>query len=335
MEWVALALALVAALVAWRAGWLDANFLHWLAAIFCAISIVWLANMIAEYRREKVVSGFINFVSSAVGNGQPPHIVAHSLGSFVLGRTLFRFPEFKTGKIVLLGCVLRPGFQWDILRNQFELVRNELGAKDWVGSIASLLRPFVPEMGPSGKKGFRKPIGAVEKRKRDTAGAPWRPCPCGICQGGVSNLAVLNVDGPSIGHTDLTAVKIRAQRRWLPYFWDIPPDHFERFIELCLECDILEEEGNPKLLAKVDELLSGCWYWSQGPLQDFLHRYLSALPLQSDPHHLKPVAIRSVATNLFRTVAEANRANDSAQRRYLYPMHALRFAVKRTQETGE
>jgi pimeloyl-ACP methyl ester carboxylesterase len=51
---------------------------------------------------------------------QVPHIVAHSLGSFILGRTLFRFPEFNAGKIVLLGCVLTPKFKWDILRKQFD-----------------------------------------------------------------------------------------------------------------------------------------------------------------------------------------------------------------------
>jgi hypothetical protein len=139
----------------------------------------------------------------------------------------------------------------------------------------------------------------------------------------------LNVDGQGIGHLDLTAVTLRARTRWLPYFWDIPPDHFQGFKDLCLECASLEENENPDLSAKLTQLLSDCWFWSQGPLEEFPRRYLGALSLETNEGNL-----RTIATNLFRTVAAATRATSRTEQRYLYPMQALKFAVQLTREKG-
>ena len=329
LEWVALILVLLALVLEWRLGWLNTLWLPWVANGFCIVSVLWLARILAEGRRARVVSSFVNFVDEAVGGGRAPHVVAHSLGSFILGRTLFRFPEFYVGKIVLLGCVLTPKFRWDTLRRQFDLVRNELGARDPIGTIAAILAPFVPELGPSGKHGFTDPAGSVEKFPRDIAGAPWRPCVCGTCPGGNSNWAVLNVDGQGIGHSDLTHMTLRARTRWLPYFWDIPPDHFQRFKELCLECDTLEENESPDLNGKVSQLLGDCWFWSQGPLEDFLRRYFGALQVEASE-----TTLRTAATNLFRTIAAATRATTVGEQRYLHPLLALRYAVQRARERG-
>jgi len=327
LEWLALILALSSVVWAWRAGWLAANPMLWVCAGLWAVSIVLAANLIADRLRDGVVRDFINFVDAANGSGLPPHIVAHSLGSFVLGRMLLRYPEFKTGKVVLLGCVLRPGFDWGSIRAQFQLIRNELGSKDWVSSLACFLSPFIREMGSAGKTGFQKPLGSVLNLKREEAGTPWRKCICGSCGGGGPDAAVLNIDGQGIGHDDLTAVMVRARRRWLPYFWDIPPDHFEGFINLCLECDEMEANGDPALQKKIAELLGGCWFWSQGPLEGFLRRYVNGLAAHPNEEY-----IRSVAANLFRTIAKANRTDGQGERRLLFPMRAVTFSVKRALE---
>jgi hypothetical protein len=233
----------------------------------------------------------------------------------------------KTAKVVLLGCVLRPGIEWDTVRAQFQIIRNELGSKDWVCSVAQFLRPFIKEMGAGGKIGFSKPNGCVENFKQNMAGAAWRECICGTC-GGKPDVAVLNIEGQAIGHNDLTRLTIRARRRWLPYFWDIPPDRFEQFIDLCLECDAMEANGAPGLQKHIDTLLNGCWYWSQGPLKQFLRQYLEGLTPKPDEH------IRSVARDLFRTIAEANRATERQAQQFLFPVRAVTFAVNRALEKG-
>ncbi|HUI81511.1 MAG TPA: hypothetical protein VLY24_26485 [Bryobacteraceae bacterium] len=65
----------------------------------------------------------------------------------------------------------------------------------------------------------------------------------------------------------------------------------------------MEEEGNPDLSGKIDELLAGCWYWTHGSLHDFLARILRELRVQPDDEN-----VRSLATDLFLTIAESNRS---------------------------
>ncbi len=120
-----------------------ASLAYWAAAILLILGSFLVASLFADRRRDQVVTDFINFVDQANGSGLPPHVVAHSLGWFVLGRVLFRYSEFRAGKVVLLGCVLKPELDWGGIRGQFQLIRNELGAKDWVSitlmSSASIL----------------------------------------------------------------------------------------------------------------------------------------------------------------------------------------------------
>jgi len=96
LEWLALAVALASVAWAWRAGWLAANPVLWARAGLGALAMVFAASLIADWLRDRVVNDFMNFADAAVGSGMPPHVLAHSLGSFVLGRALRREGAFKT-----------------------------------------------------------------------------------------------------------------------------------------------------------------------------------------------------------------------------------------------
>jgi len=111
-----------------------------------------------------------------------------------MGRMLRRYAEAKGEKLVFFGCVLRPDFDWGAVRDQFQVVRNELGAKDWVSLISGLLAPFIHEMGPGGRRGFRRPPEYVLTLSQQMGGGPWRQCDCAVCVG-KANFPVLNIKG--------------------------------------------------------------------------------------------------------------------------------------------
>jgi hypothetical protein len=322
MEWLAVGAGIAGFVIAWQRGWLKADLMHWGIAALLAISLVLIASFLADFRRDRVVTDFVNFVDKAGGFGEPPHFLAHSLGTFIIGRMLLRFSVAKAEKIVFFGCVLRPDFDWGTVRTQFQGIRNELGSRDWVSSITALLSPFIREMGPGGRKGFRKPPGVILTLTQQQSGEEWQGCECALCKG-KSNFAVLNIEGQRIDHNNIGAVTILARKSWLPYLWDIPPARFESFVNLCEICDRMEEESNPDLPEKIDELLAGCWYWTRGPLHEFLGRILSALAVTPDDQ-----SIRSLATSLFRTIAEANRSTDAGVQRLLFPMFAVKYSAK-------
>jgi len=87
------------------------------------------------------------------GFGGRPDIIAHSLGTWLLGHALEQNPQLNVGRIILLGCILRPDFDWKTLiaRGQVEAVLNHYGTKDFWARIAHY---FIPDSGPSGRRGF-------------------------------------------------------------------------------------------------------------------------------------------------------------------------------------
>jgi serine/threonine-protein kinase len=82
-----------------------------------------------------------------------PSIVAHSYGTYILGKALLRYPYLRFNKVLICGSILPCSFPWHTLldRGQVQAVRNEYGARDfWTG----LARAVVPGTGPSGLRGF-------------------------------------------------------------------------------------------------------------------------------------------------------------------------------------
>lgn len=82
-----------------------------------------------------------------------PDVVAHSFGSWLIGRVLLNNPDFSVGRLILAGSVLRPDFDWSRLveRGQVEAILNHVAANDkWV----PLAHFVIPDAGPSGTRGF-------------------------------------------------------------------------------------------------------------------------------------------------------------------------------------
>lgn len=84
---------------------------------------------------------------------QRPSAVAHSLGSWILGRALLKYEDVRFDRVILAGSILPRDFDWATVfsRDQVAAVRNECGQKDpwptWAGR-------FVARTGTAGVKGF-------------------------------------------------------------------------------------------------------------------------------------------------------------------------------------
>ena len=82
-----------------------------------------------------------------------PSVVAHSLGSWVVGNAMLKYEDIRFDKLVLAGSILPGDFDWATLfaRDQVAFVRNECGQKDpwprWAGRLVS-------NTGSGGSDGF-------------------------------------------------------------------------------------------------------------------------------------------------------------------------------------
>lgn len=89
------------------------------------------------------------------GYGEVPDVIAHSLGTWLLGHVLCENENIRVGRVILTGCILRPDFDWQRLidKGQVEAVLNHYGTSDNWPYISQYV---IPNSGPSGKFGFFK-----------------------------------------------------------------------------------------------------------------------------------------------------------------------------------
>ncbi len=111
-----------------------------------------------------------------------PDVIAHSFGTLLLGHALHEHRGLRVGRIVTLGCILRPDFDWATLvrRGQVEAVLNHFGTRDRWAAVA---HGAIPDAGPAGRRGFD--LHRERWREQDQAAPP-----------------VLNVPACGFGHSD-------------------------------------------------------------------------------------------------------------------------------------
>jgi hypothetical protein len=325
--WVVLGGA-VALLVAWRLdvlyGWRD-----WIIALSTWLLLGFIANFLADIRRKRVVNKFVAWIDSEVQNELNPHIIAHSLGSFVLGRLLHNYPERDFKHIILMGCVLKRRYAWQEMSSRFDMVRNEVAGRDWVSRLSTFLNPIIPEMGAAGIRGFSSIPGFVRTLNENDFGSPWRPCvddcSCGFGKIDSPAARILNVWCAKLGHNDMA--RHRARLVWLPFLWDIPPRVHREFIEICQECFVLEKEKRrSELTAKANYLRKRCWFWTRGSLESFIEtRLREELWTDGSPTpELVTIAVRQLWHAVTRAALHNAPPSDEI---YLYPTMAVDVAI--------
>ncbi len=100
------------------------------------------------------------------GFGGLPDVIAHSLGTWLIGHALIQNPSLKIGRLVLTGSILRPDFDWSrlISTGQVEAVLNHYGTKDLWAAVAHY---GIPDSGPSGRTGFLDSGSAIVQVRAD------------------------------------------------------------------------------------------------------------------------------------------------------------------------
>ncbi|MGA2118568.1 MAG: hypothetical protein ABSH56_27905 [Bryobacteraceae bacterium] len=334
--WLALELWVIlaggaAALLAWRFHWLH-GLRAWAIAFLTWLLLCMVASILANLRRNRVVKNFITEVDRQVKYERDPHVVAHSLGSFIVGRVLQRYPERNFSDIILMGCVLGRKYAWRKIAHRFEMVRNEVSGRDWVSAVAVCLKAFIPEMGAAGIGGFAEEADFVRTLDENEFGVPWRPCLDG-CVCGFGTIAspdsrVLNVPCTRLGHLDMA--KHRARLVWLPFLWNIAPGPYADFIKLCQNCaDFESQRLHGELRKEVTKLTGSCWFWTRGPLVKYVQARLED-EMGPAPAEMVLFTVR----NLWRTVTRAAQHDATPQDQVcLHPIFAVQVAVAATVAT--
>jgi hypothetical protein len=81
-------------------------------------------------------------------------IVAHSFGTYIVGRILRENPEIEPDRLLLCGCIQPASYPWDRLPNRPKAVLNEAGSRDiWPILAKSITWGY----GSTGTFGFQRP----------------------------------------------------------------------------------------------------------------------------------------------------------------------------------
>jgi len=309
------------------------GFLWWVAAhLGFGVNILGAAGALvacgfagALLRRRSLFAEVKKQLDPHMMHGGVPHLIAHSFGTYLAGRTL-NFVETEFDVMILTGSVLPQRF-WSTLKSKtglasedrrYNRVRNERCLKDRVSQAAFLLYGLVPGMGHSGYAGFTRESGLVHDL--DNA---WTVCP--KCATKIA--PVHNVPHRELGHSDLFIGRLHAVRIWLPVIWGFEPKEYDQFIKLCRLAASFHAETDYQRLAEIEFLLAKrTWSLTGGvTIPQFLKRHIIARcqrlgkPL---PAHLEDLSVLGTAL-VWQVVEDAASAALEAERPTCHLIKAL------------
>jgi hypothetical protein len=120
-------------------------------------------------------------------------------------------------------------------------VRNDLGGRDTMVRVA----PFTGYLGASGWAGFRDMASVVHTARR---------IPCKRCRrDGVA--PVHNLVHPGFRHSDVFVGEYHIATQYLPFFFDIDPVEYRRFVKTCRAYVSAERTGDAVLLRRCERTL--------------------------------------------------------------------------------
>lgn len=128
-------------------------------------------GVLLKIRRKQLVKRTLGVLRELVGDvqgvhlGPCPDVIAHSFGTWLIVHALLKDPTMKIGRLILIGSIVPPNFEWQQLSGQHLGVLNHVCRQDRVVGLANF---FIAESGPSGVEGFTDP--RIEHRTSESWG---------------------------------------------------------------------------------------------------------------------------------------------------------------------
>jgi hypothetical protein len=314
-------LCFFASSVIWLVEW-------WLTplALVCALAILYPGIRLAKGGRDRIASGLRSDVE---GLGYP-HVIAHSLGTFIFGRLLTKFPSTDFENVILVSGVLPDDFDWSrILLSKpgcVSNVRNEFGDSDSVTKFVGLLQPILGDLGRSGVSGF---IESDDVHNNHSATAK-----CDVCA--TVPAKVHNHLLPLIDHSGALN-EGQARSIWLPFLWGFTRSEISEYFRLCQSAVEYGSGGfHASYASAIADLWSRTFTWTKGQtLDDYVREHFlsmsqeSPLPAGKSVNDLVRLTRRFLPLVTYLAVSESKKPNPKSS--VVYPLHpeiAVYFAVQ-------
>jgi pimeloyl-ACP methyl ester carboxylesterase len=263
-----------------------------------------------------------------------PHVIAHSFGSYLVGRLLKKFPDVRLRKTVFVSTVLPRRFPWEriFLERPWcaenTVVRSEFGTADVIVWLAGLTTWFARDIGNAGSRGFFN-----NPRWVHTTSSPAGDCRS--CHG--TNIArVHNVSLPSFEHSDQFLGLGHAMIYWLPFLWGISVPEYLQYFDYCLQATKFESQ---KQLPEATEIINVYWsksfLWTNGaPLSLYVTKLIEAhLPselssaLAAQVYRDVKTTLHVIVADLVSELGEKHGVLDDNVACYLHPATAIAAVV--------
>jgi prepilin signal peptidase PulO-like enzyme (type II secretory pathway) len=264
-----------------------------------ALGILALIAVVEPCIRQARAFGFVRkWLKKARDKDPFPHVVAHSLGTYVVGHLINEQERLFLGRVLFTGCGLDRRFPWHRsvgpeTSQKCWAVKNYVGGVDIVPVLTGVLRwawvcftsparipgiirgtHFLGDyvhwrpLGWAGQRGFRDREPIVHTQASDIA--------CSACAKGAVSAVVHNVRARFAGHSTLNQDAGYQCFQWLPFLWADTPDKFDYWKGICtlgqqaavalesLQSGVVSpaQIENQNALAQAEQLLlEGPWYW--------------------------------------------------------------------------
>lgn len=302
----------------------------WFHLTIWFLAVLILAHLSSYVRRWLTLAFVKRRVTRHMLFGRRPHVIAHSLGTYLMSRTLKKFSDVRAHNLILAGSVISRSWDWTglLARNQFAFrrIRNEVAMKDWVARLAYFLEGLIPGFGMAGFAGFYEVPDVIHTVASSNSS-------CGKCP--ATPAVIHNVKSLEAGHSDAFIGPGYAASFWLPYLWDIDPPEYQRFMEMCVLAYDLQEMGDNVGIRPVErELRDTPWSWiaPQSSLAKYVEEQVLAHPSLTTGVTITDVVSLGIA-GMWRAAALASDAVQHQEPgwegrvRALHPKVAIAIAV--------
>jgi len=122
-----------------------------------------LQLLLPGQRRKKVRWFWDQYSEFSSPDGPPPHLIAHSFGTYIACEALRINGEIRFSKLILCGSIVHPRFPWTevFAQRRVEAVLNDYGTADrWTRFVGFA----IADGGPSGATGFSADGPIVQRR---------------------------------------------------------------------------------------------------------------------------------------------------------------------------